>query len=171
MTILFISSCRSDLSILKYPIKYFQNHLHYKTFVYIGGYNFDNKSSGNFADLKKIGLKNIIFSKISSSAKFDYTDYKVANFITNEVKEIITLKKIKYVFVLGDRFEIAFLAINLVNLRVKLVHLHGGEITKGSNDNVYRYLISKCSDIHFVSTEKSKQRLIRQDFKRILYLI
>ncbi len=164
MTVLFISSCRSDLSILQHPIKFFQKYSHLKSFIYIGGYNFDNKSSGN-NKLNIKGLKNIIFSKNSEIKNFDYTDTNVANFITNEVKNIIKKKNIKYIFILGDRFEIASLAINLVNNLVILFHLHGGEITKGSNDNIYRYVISKCSDYHFVSTIKSKERLIKQQFK------
>ncbi len=164
MTVLFISSCRSDLSILRYPIKYFQKYSHFKCIIYIGGYNFDNKSSGN-NKLDKMGFKNIIFSKNSKIKNFDYKDTNVANFIINEVKDIIKKKNIKYIFILGDRFEIASLAINLVNSPVKLFHLHGGEITKGSNDNTYRYIISKCSHYHFVSTLQSKERLIKQQFK------
>ena len=92
MTILFISSCRSDLSILQHPIKFFQKYSHLKSFIYIGGYNFDNKSSGN-NKLNIKGLKNIIFSKNSEIKNFDYTDTNVANFITNEVKNIIKKKK------------------------------------------------------------------------------
>ena len=43
------------------------------------------------------------------------------------------------VVLLGDRFEIASLALNLVNNSVILLHLHGGEITNGSN--IYCFLI------------------------------
>ena len=93
MTLLFISSCRSDLSILQHPIKYFQKHANFKNFVYIGGYNFDNKSSGNTDKLKKIGFNNLIYSKISKNKNFEYKDTNVANFMIQEVKEIIKKKK------------------------------------------------------------------------------
>ena len=44
---------------------------------------------------------------------------------------------------------------------IPIVHIHGGEITEGSFDNLIRHSITKIAHIHFVSTVKSKNRVIQ----------
>lgn len=65
-----------------------------------------------------------------------------------------------YVIVLGDRFELVGIALILFNLNIPILHLYGGEVTLGSKDNTYRYLISKLSQYHFVSNVKYKFNLL-----------
>ena len=161
MTLLFISSCRSDLSILQHPIKYFQKHANFKNFVYIGGYNFDIKSSGNTDMLKKIGFNNLIYSKISKNKNFDYKDTNVANFMIQEVKEIIKKKKIKYILILGDRFEILAAAFAAASAKIPIAHIHGGESTLGILDECIRHSVTKMSAKHFVSTKEYRNRVIQ----------
>ena len=38
---------------------------------------------------------------------------------------------------------------------VKLAHIHGGEITLGAIDNIYRHQITLASSIHFTATKES----------------
>ena len=45
-------------------------------------------------------------------------------------------------------------------LKLKICHLHGGEITNGSFDDTIRHMISKMSDYHFVTNNTYKHRLI-----------
>tara|TARA_X000000950_G_scaffold289351_1_gene412228 strand:- start:3156 stop:4319 length:1164 start_codon:yes stop_codon:yes gene_type:complete len=59
----------------------------------------------------------------------------------------------------GDRYETFIAAVTAVILKIKIVHIHGGEITHGSKDDLYRHSISKMSDYHFVSTKFYKKRL------------
>lgn len=68
--------------------------------------------------------------------------------------------KIDWVIVLGDRYEILGCAIGAFHKKVKIAHLYGGETTYGSNDQIYRDTISLLSDVHFVSNDEHKQRLI-----------
>ena len=71
-------------------------------------------------------------------------------------------KKLPDVLILvGDRYETFIAAVTAVILKIKIVHIHGGEITRGSRDDLYRHSISKMSDYHFVSTEPYKKRLIQ----------
>ena len=46
-------------------------------------------------------------------------------------------------------------------MNIKIAHLHGGELTFGSKDDTTRHTISKLSNIHFVSHERYKKRLIQ----------
>ena len=71
-------------------------------------------------------------------------------------------KKIKpdVVVVLADRFENLPVAICASYMNIPLAHVQGGEVT-GSIDEKVRHAITKLSDIHFVSTERSKKFVIK----------
>ena len=63
--------------------------------------------------------------------------------------------------ILGDRYEIAQIALITHLNDYPLVHFHGGEKTLGSKDDNFRHVISKLSQLHFVSHEMYKRRLIQ----------
>tara|TARA_B100001093_G_scaffold264942_1_gene253327 strand:+ start:3097 stop:4209 length:1113 start_codon:yes stop_codon:yes gene_type:complete len=64
------------------------------------------------------------------------------------------------VIAMGDRFEMSAAIQASIPFEIKIAHIHGGETTLGSIDNIYRHQISLASKIHFVSTENYKERLI-----------
>jgi len=64
-----------------------------------------------------------------------------------------------YVVTVADRFETMATAIAAAYLNIKLVHLQGGEVSGNIDDRV-RHAVTKLADIHFVSTEQSRNRVI-----------
>lgn len=63
--------------------------------------------------------------------------------------------------VLGDRYEILAAVQSALVARVPVAHLHGGESTEGAFDEAIRHSITKMSHLHFVSTERYRQRVIQ----------
>lgn len=61
---------------------------------------------------------------------------------------------------IGDRYETMATAIAASYMNIPLVHIQGGEVT-GNIDEKVRHAISKLSDLHLVSNEDARQRLIR----------
>jgi GDP/UDP-N,N'-diacetylbacillosamine 2-epimerase (hydrolysing) len=66
-----------------------------------------------------------------------------------------------FVVVLGDRYELIPIVSSAVIFNIPVVHLHGGEITKGAVDEYFRHAITKMSYLHFTSTEEYKKRVIQ----------
>lgn len=64
------------------------------------------------------------------------------------------------VIMLGDRFEMLAIAQTAAIMTIPIVHLHGGEISEGANDDSFRHAISKLASLHLVATEKSRERLL-----------
>ncbi len=64
------------------------------------------------------------------------------------------------VFCLGDRYEMFAAVHSGLPFNINFAHIHGGETTEGSLDNIYRHCISLASSTHFVSLEEYKSRLI-----------
>ena len=63
------------------------------------------------------------------------------------------------ILICGDRYEIFCVAQAALIFKIPLVHLHGGELTKGLYDDAIRHSVSKISQIHFVSNKIYKNRL------------
>ncbi|MCO6494384.1 MAG: UDP-N-acetylglucosamine 2-epimerase (hydrolyzing) [Bacteroidetes bacterium] len=61
---------------------------------------------------------------------------------------------------IGDRYETMATAIAASYMNIPLVHIQGGEVT-GNIDEKVRHAISKLADIHLVSNEDAKERLIK----------
>lgn len=65
------------------------------------------------------------------------------------------------VIILGDRYEMLMAASAAMIARIPIAHIHGGELTEGSIDEAIRHSITKMSQIHFVTTEEYRKRVIQ----------
>jgi UDP-N-acetylglucosamine 2-epimerase (non-hydrolysing) len=63
------------------------------------------------------------------------------------------------VVVLGDRWELLYVLPPVVINGIRLVHLHGGEVTEGALDERVRHAVTKLADQHCVSTAQAARRV------------
>lgn len=77
-----------------------------------------------------------------------------------ELTNIFDALKPDAVVTIADRYETMSTAIAATYLNIPLVHVQGGEVT-GNIDEKVRHAITKLADIHFVSSKKAKERVIR----------
>lgn len=63
--------------------------------------------------------------------------------------------------ILGDRFEILVAIIAAAPFRIPVAHIHGGETTQGSLDELFRHAITKMSHLHFPACQKYAKRIIQ----------
>lgn len=66
-----------------------------------------------------------------------------------------------FVVIPGDRFEALAAATAATMLHVPMGHIHGGEVTLGAIDDVFRHAITKMAHLHFTAAEEYRQRVIR----------
>ena len=102
-----------------------------------------------------------IFYKCKS--KINYNNVDINKFIgdsVNQYKRKLLESHPDMVIILGDRYEVLSFVIASFFLKLKICHLHGGEITNGSFDDTIRHMISKMADYHFVTNTIYKNRLI-----------
>lgn len=65
------------------------------------------------------------------------------------------------VLLLGDRFEMLSAAFAASVSGVPVVHISGGDVTRGAKDDCYRHCITKLSSLHFPSTAEYRKRVIQ----------
>lgn len=63
--------------------------------------------------------------------------------------------------VMGDRYEMLTAVAAAAPFNIPVAHLHGGEITEGAMDELFRHAITKMSHLHLVATRLYARRIIR----------
>jgi GDP/UDP-N,N'-diacetylbacillosamine 2-epimerase (hydrolysing) len=64
------------------------------------------------------------------------------------------------VVTVADRYETLATAVAAAYLNIPVAHVQGGEVT-GSIDEKVRHAVTKLADLHLVSTEKARERVVR----------
>jgi len=77
-----------------------------------------------------------------------------------ELSTILDNLKPDVVVTIADRYETLATAVAAAYMNIPVAHVQGGEVT-GSIDEKVRHAVTKLSDLHFVSTKKAEERLIR----------
>jgi len=77
-----------------------------------------------------------------------------------ELSNILKKQKPDLVVAVADRYENLSIAISASYMNISVAHIQGGETT-GSIDEKVRHAITKLSDLHFVSTKRAKNFVIR----------
>lgn len=80
---------------------------------------------------------------------------------TTGYAEALTRLQPELLVLLGDRSEAFAAATAALICQIPIAHLHGGETTQGAYDEAFRHAISKMSQLHFVSTEVYRRRVIQ----------
>tara|TARA_B100000780_G_C21125607_1_gene456633 strand:+ start:5184 stop:6332 length:1149 start_codon:yes stop_codon:yes gene_type:complete len=169
---LVYSGSRADYGILKNLIKDLKKNKKINTKLLAGGSHYANKSNYTFHEIKKDKVEINLKSKIKL---INTSNVGILNFISKSITDytkILKSQKPDIVIVLGDRYETYALVIAAYFLRIKIAHIHGGELTNGSFDDSIRHSISKLSNYHFVTHKDYKKRLIQLgEEKKNIFLV
>ena len=159
--IFFFTSSRSDFGIQLPLIKKFLEKKNFKTYTIITGSHFSKQYGESYKEIEKSGIKNKILLKLSYKTDNPKNISKFLSKLLLKISSVFNEINPDSLVLLGDRFEIMIPAMIANHFKVPIIHLHGGEITEGSMDELTRHAISKMSQIHFPCTENYKKRLIQ----------
>ena len=155
--IIFTSS-RAEYGIMKNLIKKMQKT--FNTKLIVTGAHLSSKYGNTISEIYKDKIK--IYKKIQI---LNNTDQKgIAKTISNGVikfSKLLKKEKVHAILVCGDRYETLCPCIAATLYKIPIIHFHGGEITKGSYDDIFRHMITKMSSLHFVSHKIYKKRVIQ----------
>ena len=157
--ILIVTATRAEYSIIRNIIKHINKEKKLQLYLIVTGSHLMQSHGMTINEI--IDDKIFIFKKIKfkTSNLFDEKLF-IPKFIKDISREINIINP-NILLVTGDRLESYLSAFSAFINKIKIFHIHGGEITNGSIDNTFRYLISKLSDKHFVINKINKKRLIK----------
>lgn len=161
MKIFLVTSTRADFGIFKNLIFNLKKTKYFNLKIIATGTHFSRKHGFSFSEIKnqKIAIyKKIVITNNVISPKSLLNDMSI---LSKSISFLIKKDKPDLFIVLGDRYEIFAVALSAYLNKVPIAHIHGGEVTQGSLDDGFRHCISKMSNLHFVSHNAYKKRLIQ----------
>ena len=172
MKIAIITSSRSDFGLLKNLMFQLINDKFFKLFVIATGSHFSKKNGYSVKEINRYKIKinkKIILKNRSCNSKDLILDFSI---LSSKIVDFFSKNKIDLFIALGDRYEIFAAVIGAYFSRVKIAHIHGGELTKGSMDDSIRHSITKLSNYHFVSNNIYMKRVMQLgEQKKNIYVV
>ena len=158
--ICIVTGSRAEYGLLYWLIKEVEADRDLKLQLIVTGMHLSPKFGLTFKEIEKdFKIDNKIDMYLSSDTSISISrSMGIAQ--TSFAKAYSELNPDIVVF-LGDRYEIFSAASAAMIGKIPIAHIHGGEITEGSWDDCIRHCISKIAHIHFVATEKSRERVIK----------
>jgi UDP-hydrolysing UDP-N-acetyl-D-glucosamine 2-epimerase len=158
--ILVLTTNRSDYGLLKNLILGLKKNKKIDLKLLVSGSHLIKNYGNSISEIEKDKIK--IFKKIKINYEND-SNYSICDYNLNILKKlnkVFSTNKFDFMIVLGDRSEILFCSSLALIYNIKLIHIHGGEVTKGSIDDNARKAISQLAYFHFVSHQTYKKNLI-----------
>ncbi len=155
--IFIVSGARSEFGLQENLLTLFKNNKLIDTFLIVTGSHL-SKFHGNTINYIR-QKKFTIFKTIKIISNNNSINEQISKLIYSFSK-VIKKSKPDILILVGDRYEVFACAIAAYYSKIKIAHIHGGEITFNSLDDGARHSISKLSDIHFVANKIFKKKLI-----------
>ncbi len=154
---IFFTSSRSEFSILKNLLKLYKKNKKYNFKIIVTGSHL-NKDFGNTKnEINQDFNKNVYYISIGNNTNNNDYVQKIIKGCNNAINKF----KPKKIILIGDRIETFAACISFFLRNIYIIHLHGGEVTHGSIDDTFRHSITKMSNMHFVTNDIYKRRVIQ----------
>ena len=162
-----LTSSRADYGIYKHLLKIFHADPKIELSLIVFGMHLQKQYGETIKEIINDNYHNKlckVFGMPFEDSKLDIS--KGYGELVKSFSEFWNKKTFDLVFALGDRFEMSAAVQAGLPFELKFAHIHGGEISLGSIDNVFRDQISVASQLHFTSTLHSANRLKRLLIKK-----
>ena len=155
--IVFVTGTRADYGKLKSIILKLEKIKNFKVSVFVTGMHNLKIYGSTHDELRKDKIKNIV--RFKNQNNNDSMDSIISKTI-NGFRKYVLKENPDLVVVHGDRVESLACAIVASINNIKAAHIEGGELS-GTIDEVLRHSISKLCNLHFVTNNIAKKRLIQ----------
>lgn len=157
-----LTTSRAEYGLLYPLLRKFEQSVEFRLHLVVSGTHLESNFGRTKDEIYADGFQNIIEMDILEETGDSAKDSSIiiAN-ATRKMAEYLEEQHLDIAFILGDRYEMIGFAIALVNERVPIAHINGGETTGGALDEIYRHCLTKMSTIHFPNCELHKKRIIQ----------
>ena len=156
-----ITSSRADYGIQKNLIEELNSDKNLDLNLIITGSHFNKYLGYSFKNINKKNINKIIKIELKEHGDSRENSINTIAQIFFKFKKYIEKYKPNLIIILGDRYEILPFVITAHIFNIRVAHIHGGELSYGSIDDSIRHAITKFSNLHFVSNENYKKRVMQ----------
>ncbi|WP_095211458.1 UDP-N-acetylglucosamine 2-epimerase [Endozoicomonas ascidiicola] len=158
--IIYISGTRADFGLMEESLKKIHLHPNLSLGVIVTGMHLIKEYGDTWQEIENSDLHIIAKVPVSLSGS---SNLEMACAVGEKIvafSRILEKEQPDLLLLLGDRGEMLAGAIAALHLNIPIVHIHGGE-RSGTIDESIRHAVSKFAHYHLVTTENSRERLIR----------
>jgi UDP-N-acetylglucosamine 2-epimerase (hydrolysing) len=154
--IAFLSGTRADYSKLRPLIRAVKDSHVFEPGVFVTGMHMLSKYGSTHQEVENFSpWDHKYINQVEGDLDFEIVSETISgfgNFIRETQPDLIIIH--------GDRLEALAGAIVGASMGILVAHIEGGELS-GSVDDSFRHAISKLAQLHFVSNDDARKRLIR----------
>lgn len=155
--IMFLTGTRADYGKIKSLMNKVRNDSNFELYLFVTGMHLLSRYGSTWREIEKDGFKNV-YHYINQNQNTPM-DMALSNTITG-LSHYISETQPDLIVVHGDRLEALAGAIVGAFNNIRVAHIEGGEVS-GTIDESIRHAITKFAQIHLVSNEESKKRIIQ----------
>ncbi|MDE6397597.1 MAG: UDP-N-acetylglucosamine 2-epimerase (hydrolyzing) [Muribaculaceae bacterium] len=162
LKIALVTTTRADWGILAPLARALECHDDVRLTVLVGNMHLLPKFGMTVNEIEKENFNDVrrLETNVPSDDDTAYANALLTGAMTEAAARAFREAEPDMVLLLGDRFETLGIATAAAIMTIPIVHLHGGEISAGANDDSFRHAISKLATLHFTATERSRDRLL-----------
>lgn len=156
-----ITGTRAEYGLFYPLLKLFRNDSDVELQLLVTGMHLSPEFGSTYLEIEKDGF--VISEKIEMLLSGDTETAVAKSMGLGVISFADALERLSpdLIVVLGDRFETFSAVLAAFIKRIPVAHLYGGELTEGLIDEGIRHSITKMSQLHFVSTEIYRKRVIQ----------
>lgn len=159
--IAIVTSTRAEYGLLSPILKKINKDPHFQIELVVTGTHLQKEFGNTYQLIEADGLKIAKKIKTDLSGKNEIEIASGTSRTLNEFTTYFCKNKPDGVLLLGDRYEILAVALAAVITNTPVIHIHGGEISEGAKDDLFRHAITKLSSLHFTSSALHRKRVIQ----------
>ena len=159
--IAIVTSTRAEYGLLYPIIKKMKADANFTAELVVTGTHLQKEFGDTYKLIEADGLKIDAKIRTNLSGKSENTIAKGASETLVNFTEYFSQRRLDAVMILGDRYEILSVAMAAVISNTPVIHIHGGEISEGAKDDLFRHAITKLSSLHFTSCDTHRKRVIQ----------
>ena len=159
--IAIVTSTRAEYGLLYPIIKKMKADANFTAELVVTGTHLQKEFGDTYKLIEADGLKIDAKIRTNLSGKNENSIAKGASITLTKFTEYFSQTRPDAVMILGDRYEILTVAMAAVISNIPVIHIHGGEISEGAKDDLFRHAITKLSSLHFTSCDTHRKRVIQ----------
>lgn len=156
-----VTGSRADFGLLQGVISRIQNAPDLELELIVTGSHLSETFGRTKNEIVRAGYTNIIELELKLGTNSECETGIAISSVIRQITLHYAKNRPSLTLVLGDRYEIMGAAVACTTMGIPLGHIHGGEVTYGSKDDMYRHAITKLASVHFVANAEFRSRVIR----------
>ena len=155
-----ITANRADFSRIETILEAIKGRSDIQLDLIVMGSHLLSKTGKTIEEIKRKGFKVNFTSYMEIGGGNPVAMTKSVGLAIVDLSTLLNQIKPDIVIVPVDRFESLAMGVTAALMNIHIAHIQGGEVT-GTIDESIRHALTKMAHLHFVATEKSKERVIK----------